>query len=169
MRLFTGFLDRDALLRRCREDRRHAEVGGYIADAATTILLPPIAPVAARLKQSAVDALRMGLAAARQGERVSVIGRAISAQAQKDGFAVVRELCGHGVGRSVHEPPQVSNFDDPLCSDWLTEGLVIAVEPMLLASSSQAINGHDGWTIRSRSGAIAVHEEHTIVIRDGAP
>jgi len=146
-----------------------AELGGYIADAATTILLPPVSPSAERLKQSAVDALRMGLGAARSGCRVSVIGRAIGAQAKSDGFSVVRELCGHGVGRRIHEPPDVSNYEDPFCTDWLTEGLVIAVEPMLLASPSRAVSADDGWTIRSRNGALAVHEEHTIVIRDGAP
>jgi methionyl aminopeptidase len=146
-----------------------AELAGYIADAATTILLPPIDPIAARLKQCAVEALRAGLAAARPGERVSAIGRAVSSRVRRDGFSVVRELCGHGVGRRVHEPPEVANYEDPFNTERLTDGLVIAVEPMLLASPSRAITGDDGWTIRSQNGALAVHEEHTIVIQAGSP
>jgi methionyl aminopeptidase len=146
-----------------------AELGGYIADAATTILLPPIEPTATRLKQAASDALRAALRAAHTGERVSVIGKEVESEARRAGFAVVRELCGHGVGRKLHEQPSVPNYEDRFSRDMLTEGLVIAVEPMLLESPSRAVQADDGWTIRTRNGCFAVHEEHTIVVRNGAP
>ncbi len=124
-----------------------AELDGYIADAATTVLLPPVAPVALRLKRSAEEALREAFAVARTGRRVSAIGRAVESQARRDGFAVVRELCGHGVGRRIHEDPQVPNYENLFSRDELTEGLVVAIE----------------------TRDLAVHEEHTIVIRAGAP
>jgi len=146
-----------------------AELGGYIADAATTILLPPIRLSATRLKEAASTALRAALSVARAGERVSVIGRAIETEAKRAGFAVVRELCGHGVGKEIHEHPSVPNYEDRFSRDVLTEGLVIAVEPMLSELPSTAVEANDGWTIRTRNGCLAVHEEHTIVICQGAP
>jgi methionyl aminopeptidase len=146
-----------------------AELDGYIADAATTILLPPIRLSATRLTQAASAALRAALSVARTGEPVSVIGKAVESEARRAGFAVVRELCGHGVGRALHEQPSVPNYEDRFSRDRLTEGLVIAVEPMLMESASRAVQSNDGWTIRTRNGCLAVHEEHTIVIRNGAP
>jgi methionyl aminopeptidase len=146
-----------------------AELGGYIADAATTVLLPPVAEAAFRLKRSAEEALRRALDAARAGRRVSVIGRAVESQARRDGFAVVRELCGHGVGRHIHEDPQVPNYENRFSRDQLTEGLVVAIEPMLTAMPSRAVQTDDGWTIRTNTKDLAVHEEHTVMIRAGAP
>ena len=146
-----------------------AELNGYIADAATTILLPPIKATATQLKQAASDALRAAIRVARTGERVSVIGKAVESEARRSGFAVVRELCGHGVGRAIHEQPSVPNYEDRFSHDALTEGLVIAVEPMLTESRSRAVQSEDGWTMRTRNGCLSVHEEHTIVIRKGAP
>jgi len=128
-----------------------AELGGYIADAATTILLPPVRLNASRLKQAASSALRAALSVARTGERVSLIGRAVEAKAKQSGFAVVCELCGHGVGRKIHEKPSVPNYEDRFSTDILTEGLVIAVEPMLMESPSRAVQAADGWTIRTRN------------------
>jgi methionyl aminopeptidase len=146
-----------------------AELGGYIADAATTILLPPVSSSATRLKQAAMAALRAALSVARTAERVSLIGKAIESETRRAGFAVVRELCGHGVGRKIHEQPSVPNYEDRSSRDVLTERLVIAVEPMLMESASRAVQAEDGWTIRTRNGCLAAHEEHTIVIGKGAP
>jgi methionyl aminopeptidase len=146
-----------------------AEQGGYIADAARTVILAPADAASVRLRNSAVAALRAGLAAARAGRRVSAIGRAVEDRVRRDGFAVVRELCGHGVGRAIHEEPSVLNYEDPASTDTLTAGLVIAVEPMLAARRARAVQAGDGWTIRTDNGSIAAHEEHTIVIRHGAP
>lgn len=146
-----------------------AELGGYIADAATTILIPPTMPKIRRLRHTAVAALDSALSVVRSGRRVSVIGRAVESAARREGFAVVRELCGHGVGRKIHEPPQVPNHEDRFSRDMLTYGLVIAVEPMLIESRSSVVEDEDGWTIRTRNGCVAVHEEHTIVITGGSP
>ena len=146
-----------------------AECDGYIADAATTVLLAPVDPVALRMKQCALEALAAGLEAARSGRLVSDIGRAVSACTHAAGFAVVRELCGHGVGRKIHEPPEVPNYPDRFSRQRLSDGLVIAVEPMLSATRSRALETGDGWTIRTKNRSLAVHEEHTIVVTDGAP
>ena len=81
----------------------------------------------------------------------------------------MRELCGHGVGRAIHEEPQVLNYEDPSCPDVLSTGLVIAIEPMLTARRARAVQMADGWTIATHNGALAVHEEHTVVIGEGAP
>lgn len=146
-----------------------AECDGYIADAATTVLLAPVDPVAARMKHCALEALAAGLEAARAGRFVSDIGRAVSACANAAGFAVVRELCGHGVGRKIHEQPEVPNYPDRFSRQRLSDGLVIAVEPMLSATRSRALETGDGWTIRTKNRSLAVHEEHTIVVTNGAP
>ena len=146
-----------------------AELSGYIADAATTILIPPTTSKVRRLRHTAVAALHSALSVVRHGQRVSVIGRAVESAARREGFAVVRELCGHGVGRKIHEPPQVPNHEDRFSRDMLTDGLVIAVEPMLIESPSSVVEAEDGWTIRTRSGCVAVHEEHTIVITRESP
>lgn len=145
------------------------DMDGYIADAARTVLLPPVARLATTLRASAIAALRRAVAAARAGEYVSAIGREVEAQAMRDGFSVLRELCGHGVGRRIHEEPDVPNYEDRLSRRTLTEGLVIAVEPMFSARPTSAVEGRDGWTIRTSNGCLAVHEEHTIVVTSGGP
>ena len=146
-----------------------AESNGYIADAATTILLPPYTATAVRLKNAALSGLHAALTVAKSAQRVSVIGRAIEWEAKQSGFSVVRELCGHGVGRRIHEPPQVPNHENRFSRDMLTDGLVIAIEPMLTEKPSHAFDTSDGWTIRTNNGALAVHEEHTVVITRGIP
>jgi methionyl aminopeptidase len=141
-----------------------AEADGYVADAATTLLMPPHQAVTKRLKQSALEALRLGLLAARSGAKVSMIGKAVEAQARRDGFAIARELSGHGVGRRIHEAPSVPNYYQPFSRERLTEGLVLAIEPMLLSAASRIEEAADGWTIRAVNAAWAVHEEHTVIV-----
>jgi methionyl aminopeptidase len=145
-----------------------AELDGYIADAARTVLVGDVTPLARRLRMSAIKALDQALAVARAGERVAAIGRAVHAQATRDGFAIARELAGHGVGRKIHEPPDVLNFDSG-SREKLTNGLVIAIEPMLTARPARCVEASDGWTIRTHNRALAVHEEHTVVITAGRP
>jgi methionyl aminopeptidase len=143
--------------------------GGFIADAATTVLIGSTSGTARRLKQSALAALTAALDAARAGERVGAIGRAVERQVRRDGFSVIRELCGHGVGRQIHEEPEVVNYDNPLATTRLTDGLVIAIEPMLAARPARAVQQPDGWTMATSNGCLAVHEEHTVMIRNGEP
>jgi methionyl aminopeptidase len=146
-----------------------AEQSGFVADAARTIVLGAASAVAARLRNSAIASLNAGLSVARAGTPVSAIGRAVEDRARRDGFAVIRELCGHGVGRAIHEMPNVPNYQDPSSRAVLSDGLVIAIEPMLAARPSRAVRGRDGWTISTHNRSLAAHEEHTVVIRRGAP
>ncbi len=146
-----------------------AETGGYIADAATTVVLPD-APVAALdLRDCAISAFTAGLGAARAGRRVAEIGRAVEREVSARGFHVLRELSGHGVGRTIHEPPTVLNYFDSFQKDVLTEGLVLTIEPLISQRRTRAVEGEDGWTLRTRDGCLAAHHEHTLIITRGEP
>ena len=145
------------------------EKEGFMADAAITVPVGEASVPATSLVRCAERALESGLRAARAGARVCDIGRAVEHEALAHGFAVVRELCGHGIGRTIHEDPQVPNWNDPRARDWLTEGLVITVEPILAIGGGHAYETGDGWTWRTRDGGTSAHVEHTIVIRRGAP
>jgi methionyl aminopeptidase len=119
--------------------------------------------------RAAEQALRAALGVARAGVRVNEIGRAVQREVQRSGFSVVRGLCGHGVGRTIHEPPEVPNIYDRAQRDVLTDGLVLTIEPMISAGSSYAVQCPDGWTLRTRDGSLAAHCEHTLVITSGEP
>jgi methionyl aminopeptidase len=145
------------------------ELNGYIADAAETAIVPPVAPLAAKLRTCARDAFRRGMAAARIGKPVRAIGAAVEGHVRGCGFHVLRELTGHGVGRSIHEEPSVPNYDDPFAVRRLTNGLVLTIEPLITASKARVVTGADGWTLRTHNAALAAHHEHTLIIwRGGA-
>jgi methionyl aminopeptidase len=146
-----------------------AELGGYIADAAVTVVLPPISPTARKLRKCVRAAFEQGLGVARPGNRVSEIGRVVDKEVRRHGFSVLRNLCGHGVGRTIHEAPSVPNFYDPGVRDVLTEGMVIALEPMISAEPARIVQESDGWTIRTHNRSLAAHYEHTVVISRGQP
>lgn len=145
------------------------ELDGYMADSAVTVIVPPAAAPAQRLQRAARLAFNQGLAAARAGRRLGEVGRAVEATARREGASVVRELSGHGIGRRLHEEPSVPNWDDPRATLVLREGMVLALEPMLTAAPARPVEQPDGWTLRTHNGVLAVHHEHTIVIRRGAP
>jgi len=107
--------------------------------------------------------------AARAGARLNAIGRAVSHEVKRSGFSVVRDLDGHGIGRTIHEEPRVPNIYDPSAIRRLSRGLVLAVEPMVTSGSGRVVEDRDGWTIRTADGALAAHYEQTIVVMDGAP
>ena len=146
-----------------------AELDGFVADAARTIALPGAAPVARRLARVTRQAFAAALEAAVPGEPVRRIGRAIERTARKAGFAVLRELTGHGVGRTIHEEPTVPNYDDRSLRAVLREGMVLAVEPMLASAPATVVDAPDGWTLKTSNGAWAAHHENTIVVRRGRP
>ena len=100
---------------------------------------------------------------------MSTIGRQVEQSVNADGFSVVRALSGHGIGRTIHEPPSVLNYFDRRQRDVLTEGLVLTIEPIISERSCRAIDGADGWTIRTGDGSLAAHYEETLVITSGAP
>lgn len=146
-----------------------AEKDGFMTDAALTVPVPPVSDEAMRLVQCAERAFGKGMRAARAFHRVADIGFAVEAEVGRSGFAVVRALCGHGIGRSIHEGPEVPNFGDTRSRLRLSEGLVITVEPLIAAGSGDAVLGDDGWTIKTADHSLAAHYEHTIVITRGAP
>jgi len=145
------------------------EKDGYVADAARTVIVEEGTDAAKRLVACAEAAFDAGLAVARAGTRVNEIGRAVEREVRRAGFAVIRGLTGHGVGRTIHEPPQVPNFYDPWVRDVLTEGLVLTIEPLICTGKPAAVTDADGWTVRTKDGSLAAHHEHTIVITRGAP
>ncbi len=146
-----------------------AELDGYVADAARTVLIPPFSGEAAAIKHCAEAAFADALAVARAGVLVNEIGRAIQRRVSRCGFRVVRGLDGHGVGRTIHESPAVPNWYNPWQTDILTEGLVLTIEPIVAVGSERAITASDGWTIRTHDGSLAAHHEHTLVITRGEP
>lgn len=145
------------------------EKDGYMADAARTVVVDGGSDEAHRLARCARSAFKKALLVATAGRRVSEIGRAVEQEVRGHGFRVVRGLDGHGIGRTIHEPPSVPNYYDPRQTDVLTEGLVITVEPIISAGTGRAVEGKDGWTIRTADGKLAAHHEHTIVITTGTP
>lgn len=130
------------------------ECNGYIADAARTVIVGSGSDTANRLIRCARAAFRAGADVARAGVLVNEIGRAVDQEVRRHGFRVVRGLSGHGVGRTIHEEPLVPNEYDPWQADVLTEGLVLAIEPMITAGSNQPVEDADGWTIRTRDGSL---------------
>jgi len=145
------------------------EKDGFMADAAVTVPVGRTEPAVRALLAAAQRALSRALAAAHAGARLNEIGRAVSYSAHRDGFNVVRELSGHGIGRTIHEPPAVPNVYERGARQRLNRGLVLAIEPMLTSGSGHVVEDADGWTVRTADGAIAAHAEHTIVVTEGAP
>lgn len=146
-----------------------AEKDGYMADAARTVVLPGASARAYRLRDCARAAFLKGLEVARPGRLVREVSRAIEREVRRNGFAVVPDLSGHGIGRTIHEPPTVPNVYDVRQKDVLTEGLVVAIEPIICDGSGRVVTGRDGWTIRTRDGSAAAHYENTVVIASDGP
>jgi methionyl aminopeptidase len=140
-----------------------------MADSAVTVVIPPVSVEARRLQRAARIAFNSGVAVARAGQSLREVGRAVESAAKREGAVVVRELTGHGIGRRIHEPPNVPNWADPDARTILAEGMVIALEPMLTSVPVRVVEEADGWTLRTHNRVLAVHHEHTIVIRRGAP
>ena len=144
-----------------------AELDGYYADACRTVAVGTLGAREQRLSAAAETALRRGLAAATAGNNVGAIGAAVQTVVERRGFSVCAELTGHGIGRAIHEEPDVPNvaWDGP----ELTKGLVITVEPIIAAGAGDVYVDDDGWTIRTEDGSPSAHFEHTIVITESAP
>jgi len=145
------------------------EKDGYVADAARTVIVGPGDAAARRLVGCAESAFHEALKAARAGNRVNLIGLAVEREVRRHGFTVVEGLSGHGVGRTIHEQPDVPNWYDASQRDVLTEGLVLTIEPMISAGTAKVVKSRDGWTLRTKDGSLASHYEHTLVITSGDP
>jgi len=145
------------------------EKDGFMADAAVTVPVGGISEEKARLVDCAERAFNKAMLVARAGFRVSEIGRMVEREVRRSGFSVIRDLGGHGIGRTIHEAPRVPNFPDPDANQILTEGLVITVEPIIAAGSGRVALAKDGWTVRTLDGKPSAHYEHTLVITKGEP
>ena len=143
-----------------------AELDGWFADTGASAPVGRVDPLAARLLQATRLAQRDAMGAARAGRPMRHVGRAVERRAQRHGFTVIANLCGHGVGASLHEKPSVPSIDDPRDKTVLWEGLVLAVEPFLSTGARYAIEGDDGWTLRTPDGSLAAQFEHTMVVTD---
>jgi methionyl aminopeptidase len=145
------------------------EKDGFMADAAISVPVGAISEENQRLIACAERAFQKAMLVARAGFRVFEIGRVIEREVRRSGFSVIRELAGHGIGRTIHEEPRVPNFPDPHAQQILTEGLVITVEPIIAAGSGRVVDGSDGWSVRTLDRRTAAHYEHTLVITDREP
>jgi len=146
-----------------------AEKNGFYADAAVTVAVGAASQTAKALIRAAENAFGEATRAARVGYRVYDIGRAVEREVKRRGFSVLRDLCGHGVGRGIHEEPSVPNYHDPRSRGRLNEGLVITIEPIIAAGKGRASLQPDRWTVVTDDGSLTAHYEHTIVITRGEP
>ena len=143
---------------------------GFIGDTARTVAVGGCGVAAQQLLDVTEQSLYLGIAAARPGNRVLDISLAVQRYVEQNGFSVVREFVGHGVGRSMHEEPQVPNFDDGAkSSPKLKPGMTIAIEPMVNAGRAGMKILKDGWTVVTQDGSLSAHFEHTVLITDGEP
>jgi methionyl aminopeptidase len=145
------------------------EKDGFVADAAETIVVGRAPQELLRLIACAQSAFAKAAKIARAGICVREIGRVVEREVRANRFSVIRELGGHGIGRTIHEEPSVPNFDDPAAKYILSAGLVITIEPIIAAGSGGVVLGQDGWTVRTEDRRPSAHYEHTLVVTDHEP
>ncbi len=144
-------------------------VDGFYGDSAVTVAVGRIAPEAARLLQVTEEALARGIGQAQVGGRLSDIGHAVQQWVETNGFSVVREFVGHGIGQALHEEPQIPNYGEPGRGPRLAEGMVLAIEPMVNAGKPGVKVLDDGWTAVTRDGSLSAHFEHTVAVTADGP
>jgi methionyl aminopeptidase len=142
---------------------------GFHGDAAVTVGVGEISPQARQLLETAKGALKAGIAAAYAEARLGDISAAIQYYAESRGYAVVHEYTGHGIGREMHEEPQIPNFGLPGTGPVLKKGMTLALEPMVNAGAWHTRLGDDHWTVFTADGSLSAHFEHTIVITNAEP
>jgi methionyl aminopeptidase len=142
---------------------------GYVSDSAVTIAIGTPSEAAERLMRVTQECLMLGIAQMQAGNHLGDIGHAVQQHAEANGYGVVRALVGHGIGRKMHEDPQVPNYGQPGTGPVLRTGLVLAVEPMITEGTWQVETLEDGWTVVTQDGKLAAHFEHTIAITDDGP
>ena len=140
------------------------EKNGYIADSSKTYLVGEVSPLAKRLVKVTYEAMWKGIRAVRPGARLGDVGYAIERHARKNGYSVVREYCGHGIGREMHEAPQVLHWGKPQTGLVLREGMVFTIEPMINQGLRAIQNADDGWTVVTRDGLLSAQFEHTVAV-----
>jgi methionyl aminopeptidase len=142
-------------------------LNGFHADSAYTYEIGEVSPEIRDLLKATKEALYLGIEQLVFGNRIGDISHAIQKHTEGKGYSVVRELVGHGLGRSLHEAPEVPNFGKPNKGDKIRNGLVIAIEPMINMGSKAVVQASDGWTILTRDGKPSAHFEHTVALVDG--
>lgn len=146
-----------------------AYIGGFHGDCAATFPCGRISPEAQRLIDVTRQSFFEGIRFAREGQRLQDISAAVQAYVEQNGFSVVREYVGHGVGAKMHESPEIPNYGRPGHGPRLLRGMTLAIEPMVNAGSAAITQLSDGWTVKTADGKWAAHYENTILITDGAP
>ena len=149
-----------------------AQLNGYFGDSANTYPIGEISDLKAKLLRVTSEALYKGIEQARNNNKVYDISRAVQTHCEKEGFSLTRELVGHGIGKKLHEEPAIPNFVPPLLhrADYpnvkLTNGMAIAIEPMVHAGTYHVFTEDDGWTVKTKDGKPAAHFEHTVIVND---
>jgi methionyl aminopeptidase len=144
------------------------KLNGYFGDSAVTVGVGPVAEDVQKLLRVTEEALEHGIAQVRLGGRISDIGHAIQQHVEANGFSVVREFVGHGIGASLHEEPQIANYGEPGRGPRLAEGMTLAIEPMVNMGKPAVRVLADGWTAVTKDGSLSAHFEHTVaVMKDG--
>jgi methionyl aminopeptidase len=142
---------------------------GYHGDSAVTIPIGPVASDVSELLETTCDSLYRGIAEVGPSKRLSDIGHAVQQRAERDGFAVVRQFVGHGIGQALHEPPQIPNYGRPGRGPRLLPGMVLAIEPMVNVGTEEVRMLDDAWTAVTADGALSAHFEHTVLVTDNGP
>jgi methionyl aminopeptidase len=142
---------------------------GWVADAAITVAVEPVSPEAKQLLDTTERALHAGIAEARPGNHLGDISVAVQRTIESDGLSIIRSLVGHGVGRAMHEDPQIPNFGEPGRGPLLETGMVLAIEPMVNAGGPGVRVGDDNWSVYSDDGSLAAHFEFTVAVTDDGP
>ena len=142
---------------------------GWVSDAAVTVPIGPVSPIATRLIQTTRESLFEAVEQVRPGNHLGDISAAVQRKVEAEGFAVVRSLVGHGVGREMHEDPQIPNHGEPGTGPELEEGMVLAIEPMTTAGEDGIRVGSDNWSVYSSDGSLACHFEHTVAVTAEGP
>lgn len=144
-------------------------VDGWHGDSAVTVPIGEVGGLARDLMDTTRAALYCGIEQVREGNRISDIGHAVQQRAEKAGYSVVRQFVGHGIGRKLHEPPQIPNFGEPGRGARMRVGMVFAIEPMVCAGSAEVRMLEDEWTAVTADGSLAAHFEHTVLVTEQGP
>ncbi len=146
-----------------------AEINGWQGDNAYTFAVGQVSPSAEKLLRVTKECLSLGIAAAKPGNRIGDIGNAVQTHAEQNGFSVVREYVGHGIGRDLHEDPEVPNYGAKGRGQRLMPGMTIAIEPMINEGTCSVKVLPDGWTVKTKDGLLSAHFENTIAITQNGP
>ncbi|MBA2604514.1 MAG: type I methionyl aminopeptidase [Acidobacteria bacterium] len=145
------------------------KLNGFYGDSAITVPVGEVSPEVRRLLQATQAALQQGISQVRVGGRISDIGHAIQRHVESEGFSVVREFVGHGIGSALHEEPQIANYGEPGRGPRMAEGMVLAIEPMVNMGRPAVKVLSDGWTAVTRDGSLSAHFEHTVAVTKDGP